>query len=116
MVAQEVARPLAADALTFGLCGGTSLHVHFLLLKTGLNNFILRENGIGELYAYLPHHPFNTRACLSPTTPPDVRAKSIAHDDWGFSVGRGAWRFETGRWITVAERVRIGTGQEDGKR
>lgn len=81
----------------------------------GSNLSLLRENGVGELYAYLPHHPSNTRACLSPTVPVGSRAKSIEHDDWGFSVGRGAWTFEKERWVTIGQRVRIGTGKEDGK-
>lgn len=73
-----------------------------------------RENGVGELYAYLPKHPANSRACLSPSTPAGSQARSIEHDDWGFSVGRGAFAFYSGRWISVEERVRIGTGRQDG--
>ena len=60
-----------------------------------------RENGIGELYAYLPQNATNVAAMLA------VPPRSIQHPDYGFSVGRGAWRFETGKWTTVAERVRM---------
>ena len=46
-----------------------------------------------------------------------VPPRSIQHPDYGFSVGRGAWRFETGKWTTVAERVRmnaVGVAKVDG--
>ena len=45
-----------------------------------------------------------------------VPPKSIKHPDYGFSVGRGAWTFTAGRWIAVAERVKMNTvGHADGE-
>ncbi|EIM80912.1 uncharacterized protein STEHIDRAFT_87240 [Stereum hirsutum FP-91666 SS1] len=68
-----------------------------------------RANGEAELYAYLPLLPSNTRALLSV---PDSHENS----DYGFSVGRGAWRFESGKWFAVATRVKLNeVGREDGE-
>ena len=67
-----------------------------------------RENGIGELYAYLPLNDANTAALLAVP-------HSHRNPDYGFSVGRGLWTFVPGRWTAVAERVKMNTpGQADG--
>ncbi|KAK7691402.1 hypothetical protein QCA50_004801 [Cerrena zonata] len=69
-----------------------------------------RENGKGELYAYLPLTSSNTEHLLS------VPPRSIQHPDYGFSVGRGAFTFVPGRWTTIAERIKLNTiGYEDGE-
>ncbi|OJT12174.1 hypothetical protein TRAPUB_11284 [Trametes pubescens] len=69
-----------------------------------------RENGVGELYAYVPQSEVNTRRLLA------VPPRSIQHPDYGFSVGRGAWTFASGRWTRVTERVKINdVGQENGE-
>ncbi|TFK84349.1 polysaccharide lyase family 14 protein [Polyporus arcularius HHB13444] len=69
-----------------------------------------RENGMGELYAYLPHESRNTERLLP------IPPKSIKHPDYGFSVGRGAWTFNTGKWTRVLEVVKVNTvGKEDGE-
>ncbi|KAH9925888.1 uncharacterized protein BXZ73DRAFT_49672 [Epithele typhae] len=69
-----------------------------------------RENAVGELYAYLPHHDKNTERLMA------VPPKSIRHPDYGFSVGRGALKFESGRWMRIAERVKVNdVGKEDGE-
>ncbi|KAI0628418.1 hypothetical protein C8Q77DRAFT_1076764 [Trametes polyzona] len=60
-----------------------------------------REDGIGELYAYVPQAGSDTERLL--TVPP----RSIQHPDYGFSVGRGAWMFPRGRWIRVTQRVKL---------
>ena len=68
------------------------------------------ERGMGELYAYLPHEQRNTDQLLP--IPPN----SIKHPDYGFSVGRGAWSFASGKWTRVLELVRVNTlGEEDGE-
>jgi len=43
-----------------------------------------RRNGDGEVYAYLP-----------------------TSDDYGTSIGRGAWRFQRGRWTQVEQAVTL---------
>lgn len=69
-----------------------------------------RENGAGELYAYLAQHATNTEQMLK------VPPKSVQHPDYGFSVGMGSWYFAPGQWTVVAERVKMNTvGQEDGE-
>lgn len=69
-----------------------------------------RENGAGELYAYIRHSPKNAERLKQ------VPPKSVQHPDYGFSVGRGAFRFPAGEWVAIAERVKMNTvGVEDGK-
>ncbi|KAI0359309.1 hypothetical protein OH77DRAFT_1017373 [Trametes cingulata] len=69
-----------------------------------------RENGVGELYAYVPQIEANTKRLLA------VPPRSIQHPDYGFSVGRGAWTFEPGRWTRVMERVSMNdVGEENGE-
>ena len=69
-----------------------------------------RENGTGELYAYLPQHASNTEALLA------VPPQSIQHPDYGFSVGRGAWSFTAGTWHAVAQRVKMNNvGKANGE-
>ncbi|GJF00127.1 hypothetical protein PsYK624_164060 [Phanerochaete sordida] len=68
-----------------------------------------RQGGAGELYAYLPLNDTNAAALMA--VPQTHR-----NPDYGFSVGRGLWKFEPGRWIAVAERVKMNTvGQADGE-
>ena len=70
---------------------------------------VSREDGIGELYTYLPQTERNTDQLL--LIPP----KSIQHPDYGFSVGRGAFTFTPGRWTRVTQRVKMNAlGKEDG--
>ena len=70
---------------------------------------VSREDGIGELYTYLPQTERNTQRLL--LVPP----KSIQHPDYGFSVGRGAFTFTPGRWTRVTQRVKMNArGKEDG--
>lgn len=69
-----------------------------------------RQEGAGELYAY-----------VAPNTPNTVQLSSVPpwskqNPDYGFSVGRGAFGFEAGRWHTVAERVKLNeVGCDDGE-
>ena len=67
----------------------------------------LRDLGNGELYAYLPQTERNTERLL------EVPPRSIQHPDYGFSVGRGAWRFPSGRWTRITERVRMNDLDEE---
>ncbi|THH19197.1 hypothetical protein EW146_g1929 [Bondarzewia mesenterica] len=69
-----------------------------------------RAEGIGELYAYLPLTSSNAAQLLS------VPPSSHQNPDFGISVGRGAWKFESGRWHKVAMRVRLNdVGAENGE-
>lgn len=52
-----------------------------------------RENGKGEVYAYLP-----------------------TSENYGTSIGQGAWRFQPGRWHHVVQEIHLNqTGKANGK-
>ena len=61
-----------------------------------------REDGAGEIYTYIPQTEANIAAQLAvPGT--------VDNQGFGYSVGRGAYYFPTGEWVTVAQRVRLNT-------
>ena len=61
--------------------------------KTGWSTrFMWRAKGVGEVYTYMP-----------------------SSKNHGSSLGRGDWRFETGVWHEIVQRVKLNTiGKEDG--
>ncbi|KZV83509.1 hypothetical protein EXIGLDRAFT_625522 [Exidia glandulosa HHB12029] len=68
-----------------------------------------RENGDGEIYAYLPDDPANAGLLLLNGTVTDPTI-------YGLSVARGAFRFARGDWTVVAQRVKLNTfGKDDGE-
>ncbi|KAI9438462.1 hypothetical protein F5148DRAFT_1261108, partial [Russula earlei] len=62
--------------------------------------FMWRANGEGELYTYLPQTDVNLER---------LRTVPGAHEssDYGFSLGRGAWGFNSGRWMSLGIRLRL---------
>lgn len=58
---------------------------------------------MAELYTYLPLTPENAKCqkCVPP--------RSIENSDYGFSVGRGAYRLDiaVGQWVAVAFRMKL---------
>jgi hypothetical protein len=102
-----VDRIIAANVSTFGPCGGDSI------LSSPSNHLNLRRSkGVGELYTYLPLTPNNREVLLA--VPPSSKENS----DYGFSVGRDAFRFDiaVGKWISLAFRVKLNSiGAEDGR-
>ena len=57
----------------------------------------------------MPEFEKNTKQLLA------VPPKSYGNHQYGFSVGRGAFVFPRGRWVTVAERVKLNDpGEENG--
>ena len=65
-----------------------------------------REDGKGELYTYIPLTAANTAAQLRvPGT--------LQNDKYGFSVGRGAFTFPTGEWVSIAEYVKLNDPAEN---
>ena len=61
-----------------------------------------REDGAGEIYTYLPLTEANDAAQLAvPGT--------VENHGYGYSVGRSAFYFPTGKWVTVAQRVKLNT-------
>lgn len=70
-----------------------------------------RSEGAGELYTYLPLTSANAAAAKAVTT-----GKTIENSDYGFSVGRGAFTFPTGEWVTVTERIKLNdVGKKNGQ-
>lgn len=66
-----------------------------------------RTNAAGELYTYLPLTSANNASQFAvPGT--------VADSDYGYSVGRGSFTFPTGKWLTVAQRVRLNTISSNG--
>jgi len=66
-----------------------------------------RTGGDGEFYTYLPTQEANNKVCNLPG--------SYCHPVYGASIGRGAFKFATGAWTTVSERVRLNdVGQANG--
>ncbi|KAJ6624152.1 hypothetical protein B0H10DRAFT_2174541 [Mycena sp. CBHHK59/15] len=71
-----------------------------------------RSKGVGELYTYLPLTPQNREKLLS--VPPSSKENA----DYGFSVGRGAFKFDiaVGKWVSLAFRVKLnGIGANNGE-
>ncbi|KAJ7690344.1 polysaccharide lyase family 14 protein [Mycena rosella] len=71
-----------------------------------------RSKGLGELYTYLPLTANNRERLLA--VPPSSKENS----DYGFSVGRSAFKFDiaVGKWVSLSFRVKLNTvGAEDGE-
>ncbi|CEL54489.1 polysaccharide lyase family 14 protein [Rhizoctonia solani AG-1 IB] len=74
--------------------------------------FMWRDEGAGEVYVYLPSDPANKFLCNGARIP----GKNICGSDYGTSLGRGSFRFETGKWNYVAQRIKLNTpGKADGE-
>jgi hypothetical protein len=69
-----------------------------------------RKEGAGEVYTYLPHgFEENDVQC-------HVKPFSTCNPTYGASVGRGAFYFESGKWMTVAQRIRLNdVGEANGE-
>lgn len=71
--------------------------------------FMWRKKGRGEFYAYLPQHSANDALC-------NVPPMSTCNDEYGTSVGRGAFNFTVGEWNHISERIRLNdAGQANGE-
>jgi hypothetical protein len=68
-----------------------------------------RPRGEGELYLYAPRDKQAKGVCKT-------HPKSVCSDDYGMSIGRGSFRWATGRWTEVRQTVRLNTpGKADGR-
>ncbi|KAJ7220524.1 hypothetical protein GGX14DRAFT_354603 [Mycena pura] len=73
-----------------------------------------RTDGAGELYTYLPDSAVKGFAANKAVC--DIPPLSECNPTYGASVGRGSFKFPTGEWITVAQRVRLNdVGQANGE-
>lgn len=59
-----------------------------------------RENGMGEIYNYLPQNSANSAYC---STPP----LSVCNAQYGDSIGRGAWSWQNNEWNVVSQRIKL---------
>lgn len=86
-------------------------HYYILGRNKSINCVVVmhRQGGSGEVYTYMPEFEKNAKELLA------VPPKSCGNYQYGFSVGRGAFVFPRGRWVTVAERVKLNDpGEENG--
>lgn len=60
-----------------------------------------RDNGLGEIYAYLPHGKQRSDICDNKI--------NICNSDYGYSLGRGQFEFKTGAWTTVRQVIDLNT-------
>lgn len=66
-----------------------------------------RDGGIGEVYAYLPHSKQRKNLCDNKV--------NICNPDYGFSLGRGKFKFPTGKWVSVRQVLTLNTaGKQNG--
>ncbi|KAF7348203.1 Polysaccharide lyase family 14 protein [Mycena sanguinolenta] len=71
-----------------------------------------RSKGLGELYTYIPLTETNREKLIA------VPPLSKENSDYGFSVGRNAFKFDiaVGKWIALAFRVKLNSiGSNDGE-
>jgi len=71
-----------------------------------------RTGSVGEMYAYLPLTSDN--ATQLSAVPP----RSVVNNDYGFSVGRGAFHLDCalGNWVSIAFRIKLNdVGSENGE-
>lgn len=67
-----------------------------------------REGGKGEIYNYFPPGAENAYCNVPP--------KSMCNKNYGDSVARGSFQWETGKWNVVAQRIRLNdAGQKNGE-
>jgi len=73
-----------------------------------------RTAGAGEFYTYLP--PYTIPAFAANKKQCNVAPQSDCNPTYGASVGRGSFKFATGAWTTVSERVRLNdVGKANGE-
>ncbi|KAJ6606190.1 hypothetical protein DFH09DRAFT_1386815 [Mycena vulgaris] len=66
-----------------------------------------RQNGAGELYLYAAKDKQTAALCADP--------RSVCDAAYGFSIGRGAFRWRAGGWTEVVQTVQLNTpGRQDG--
>ncbi|ORY01865.1 hypothetical protein K493DRAFT_277676 [Basidiobolus meristosporus CBS 931.73] len=75
--------------------------------KCFTTRFMFRTRGDGELYAYLPMNQASGYCNIKP--------RSVCNPSYGDSLGRGSFRFTTGKWHTLRQSIRLNkVGRQDG--
>ena len=70
-----------------------------------------RTDGKGEAYTYLPNSEVSSKFKANDVQC-TVAPESDCNDQYGASVGRGAFNFKAGAWNDVAMRVQLNDGSE----
>ncbi|KAF8162775.1 hypothetical protein B0H34DRAFT_651893 [Crassisporium funariophilum] len=97
-----------SDAEAVGCSGGRRSSACFSA------RLMWRGEGEGEFYTYLP--PYTEPQFAANQKLCDVAPSSDCNPTYGASVGRGAFKFATGAWTTVSERVRLNdVGKANGQ-
>ncbi|KAI8582356.1 hypothetical protein K450DRAFT_171083, partial [Umbelopsis ramanniana AG] len=66
-----------------------------------------RQNGQGELYAYIPKDRQSESLCQ--------QMNVICNAEYGYSFGRGSFSWKTKAWNTITQTIRLNTvGKRDG--
>ncbi|KAI9032581.1 hypothetical protein CLU79DRAFT_784298 [Phycomyces nitens] len=69
--------------------------------------FMWRRGGAGEVYSYIPESKQRPGLC--------EEEGNICDPHYGYSLGRGNWKFKTGVWTTVRQSIKLNTpGELDG--
>ncbi|KAI9281553.1 hypothetical protein BY458DRAFT_531473 [Sporodiniella umbellata] len=67
-----------------------------------------RAKGEGEIYAYLPYSNKPKNLC--------GKSDNICNPNYGMSLGRGTFRFETGKWNNIRQVITMNTpGKQNGR-
>ncbi|KAI7898741.1 uncharacterized protein BX663DRAFT_235298 [Cokeromyces recurvatus] len=70
--------------------------------------FMWRDGGEGEIYAYLPESAQRSDLCDNKI--------NICNPDYGFSLGRGTFKFTRGKWLSIRQTVVMNTpGKMNGQ-
>lgn len=93
-------------------CSGSKVH------PDGSNCFsarlMWRENGIGEVYMYMPFQQNTDAFCQKCTYPAASTCKGLSGEDY-CAWERGSFKFSEGSWTKVQEYVKLNTpGEDDG--
>lgn len=97
-----------SEELAIGCSGGSRSSACFSA------RLMWRGEGAGEFYTYLP--PFTDARFAANSKQCNVAPASDCNPTYGASIGRGAFKFTTGAWTTVSERVRLNdVGKANGE-
>lgn len=73
-----------------------------------LSRLMWRKRGEGEIYAYLPYSSEPASLCEN-----DL---NVCNPEYGYSLGRGSFRFKAGKWTNVRQVLTMNTpGKQDGQ-
>ncbi|KAI9492239.1 hypothetical protein BDB00DRAFT_958444 [Zychaea mexicana] len=61
--------------------------------------FMWRRQGDGEIYAYMPESKQRDTLC--------DEEGNICNPNYGYSLGRGSWRFQKGEWVKIRQTLKL---------